>query len=83
MDYAGHHKKAPGLVQTIKFDKSMYTKAQVISWLKKHGLKHDVVLEDNYYHARQRPPKKDRRYYSKEITDGVIFVFYEDGPTKF
>ena len=66
------------ILSTILFSKKYFTESTSSHWLKKHGYKNNGVdIKPNTYRYRQHSPSKNGKYYSKKITTGVIFVFYE------
>jgi hypothetical protein len=66
-------------VQSVLFDKDLFTRRSAISWLRKHGFKSSKVDETNrYYRFRQFTPNKNRRHRIKEIDDGIKFIFEFD-----
>lgn len=70
------------MLQSILFDDKYFrTKSQVKKWLKKHDFKYSkIVHEANRWRARQAPPKKGVRYYSKKLKGkpSVTLVMYAE-----
>jgi hypothetical protein len=66
------------MLQSIVFSKELFTPRKVLNWLMLHGYKHNKLdVETNTIRARQEQPKKNKRYYSKVIGNGIVFVFME------
>jgi hypothetical protein len=66
------------MLQSIVFSKELFTPRKVLNWLLRHGYKHSKLdVETNTIRARQETPKKNKRYYSKVIENGIVFVFME------
>jgi hypothetical protein len=65
------------MLQSIVFDKESFTLRRAKAWLHKHHLIpiKDVHHTVNSYRFRMSPPKRARRYYSKYVDDGVLFIF--------
>jgi hypothetical protein len=62
-------------LQTIVFDKKLFTKNTAINWMHTHG--HPIYKIDvttNHFRFRQKSPGTGS-YYSKYIEPGVLFVF--------
>jgi len=56
-----HHAVGSMVIQTIKIS-SIVDKREIVMWLKSHGYRANLVLEKNWWHARQLDPscfKKD------------------------
>jgi hypothetical protein len=64
-------------VQSVLFDRDKFTIEQAKDWLSRNGFKSDKVHEtDKKYRFRQSSPDFcNGKYRTKEITDGVQFVF--------
>lgn len=61
-------------VQSIIFDKNIFTKQKAITWLKSHKYKHKKIHEtDDYYRFRQINPIFPA-YRTKQIAPGVKFI---------
>lgn len=51
-------------IETVLFDSEKWTAAKAKTWLKKHDYKTSkIVLERNYYHARQKKPTHTKKNY--------------------
>jgi hypothetical protein len=64
-------------LQTILFNRNMWTLREAKKWLSEHGkgsIK-PVHKTKNEYRFRQAIPIKGAHYYSKEISPGILFVF--------
>lgn len=63
-------------VQSVRFDKSRFTKEQARAWLKAHGFRSGALDEtENEYRFRQVDPNDSKyRYRSKPATSGVRFI---------
>lgn len=72
-------------VATIEFDKSKWSKAQAVAWLRKNGYSHSKVdAGKGFYHFRQQDPTKLRkqhfsRFRTKKIATGLELVFAAKG----
>jgi len=66
------------MLQSIIFSRELFTPRQVVNWLFRHGYKHNKIdIETNTIRSRQETPKKNKRYYSKVIENGIVFVFIQ------
>jgi hypothetical protein len=74
--YRAHKaKKAKDNVQSVVFDKDMFTVAQAKAWLKKHKYKYGKVdKKANTLRFRQQDPETYSKYRTKRISDGILFV---------
>jgi hypothetical protein len=68
-------RKGTSKVQSILFRKNCYTKKNAINWLKKHGYKYSKIDEtDNFYRARQFPPRKYKKFKTLTPTPGIRLI---------
>lgn len=52
-----------GSIQSLLFPKKQFTRAQALSWAKKHGYKHYTSRETkNFIRVRQKPPENHSNY---------------------
>ncbi len=65
-----------GELQSILFDKEIYTPKYITKWLKAHNLRLDKPLHetDNYYRVRIRNPENYESFRTKKITPYLYFV---------
>lgn len=66
------------MIQSIQFDKSMWTKAEVIEWLYHHGIypEKPIVNGLNHYRVRLLDYHPCKRLRNKKLTKhGIIFTF--------
>lgn len=64
-------------VQAILFDKDLYSLSDAEKWVDNHGfvpLK-PGKLEGNYYRFRILDPEELDRFRTKEVTQGIKFIF--------
>lgn len=70
---------ASTILQSILFDKSIYTKKRATEWLLRHR-----KIEDGYsivhstpkmHHYRLRDPDRSKPFFSKKTKKGITFVF--------
>lgn len=62
-------------IQSILFDKDLYTLQDAVDFLISHNFKHNKVdIKDQYLRFRQITPKKSYNYITKEITKGIKFI---------
>lgn len=62
-------------VQSVLFDKHLWSQAHARNYLKKHHLKDMGVDEtENEFRYRQIEPDKNKRYYTKTLRHGVQYV---------
>ena len=62
-------------VQSIVFNKSLFSKNEAIVWLKTHEYKYGGVDEkENSWRFRQEDPEKYKRIISKKIDRGIVLV---------
>lgn len=75
-------------IQSILFDKSKWTLEDAYNWLIEHDYKTDfhgkpVDITSKHYRFRQEEPRKEYRYITKNIGDGIEFIiitnFYGHG----
>jgi len=70
-------------VQTVIFDKKVFTKEQTVAWLKKNKLKSAKVDEtENSFRFRQRDPGDFQDKSFKTITPGAKKEEYEGPPLR-
>lgn len=62
-------------IQSLIFDKSKFTKDQVIKWVKDHNFERTGIDEtEDSYRVRQQNPEDFKTMRTKSITDGVTAV---------
>ena len=61
-------------IQSIVFNKRIWTKRKAINWLNKHNYKTDADDSPNWLRFRQLPPNNRKKYISLYISDGLFFV---------
>jgi hypothetical protein len=66
-------------IQSILFNKNLYTLPQAKKWISDHGYKTTFYgkladITENYYRFRQQSPKKYNTYRTKEISKGIMLV---------
>ena len=62
-------------VQSIIFDRSLWTIPQAKSWLKKHGFFNNKVdKKPHFYRFRQIDPSYFNHYITKKTDDGIDFI---------
>jgi hypothetical protein len=62
-------------VQSVVFDKDMFTILQAKKWLKEHGFKYGKVDKKlNTLRFRQMDPLTYKKYRTKKIIPGILFV---------
>ncbi len=67
-----------GELQTIEIPRMNFNMSGAIAWIKHKGYKAEKVdITPNYYRFRQRPPGKNRHYYSVKLNNGIVLVFME------
>ena len=69
---------APTSVQTILFDRDVFTKRQAKDWARDHNFRYGKVdAKPNTWRLRQYDPDETQRgtFRTKEVTPGVKFVF--------
>lgn len=64
-------------LQSVLFDKEIYTTGQAREWLEKHNIVpiKRVHTTENFYRYRIRNPKDFNRFFTKKIKYGIDFVF--------
>jgi hypothetical protein len=68
-------RKGTSKIQSILFSKDYYTKKNAISWLKSHGYKYNKIdVTEDFYRARQFPPRKDKKYRKLTPTPGLRLI---------
>ena len=66
------------MVQSILFDKKLFTPKQAITWLKKHKYKYSKIdIKPNHLRFRQITPKKGDEYRTKKLGDSGIELILE------
>ncbi len=65
------------MVQSIIFDKKVFTLSRAKQWAKSHGYKSDVDVKEHTFRMRQREPTEfiENSFRIKGITNGIKFVF--------
>jgi len=72
------YKAKPFKVQSILFDKKLFTPKQAITWLKKHKYKYSKIdIKPNHLRFRQITPKKGDEYRTKKLGDSGIELILE------
>jgi len=75
------------LIQSVRFLKSKYTKAEAREWLRAHGYntnyKGDNPQYKNYHAFRQIDPRLLGRMYTKKNASGDILFIIASTPAKF
>lgn len=62
-------------IQTLIFDKTVFTQGQAVSWAKKHNFKATKVdVKEGTYRLRQLPPSQFARMRTIELAHGVKAV---------
>lgn len=63
-------------VQSILFSKDLYSIGDAISFLARHNFKWNKLdIKDKYLRFRQFTPNKENKHYTKEISEGILFIF--------
>jgi hypothetical protein len=67
------------MLHAVNFDRNYYTLSDAKLWLRDHDIIpiKNVHTTKRFYKFRINEPKKYGVYYSKYITDGILFVFNE------
>lgn len=65
-------------LQSILFDKKKWKLNKAINWLKFHNYKYDVDITENKYRFRQLKNKKNKKYYTINIGNGIEYVIYNE-----
>jgi hypothetical protein len=71
-----------GVIQSILFNKHIYTKKQALDFLKHHGYNHNKIdITPNFYRFRQIDPEYLQnlgymRVINKKIAQGIEFIIY-------
>ena len=69
-------------VQSVIFDKKLWTIKKAERWLQSRGLKHSKVhTTDNYHRFRQYDPG-DNMYYTKMLNNGVGYIIRGSGRSR-
>ena len=67
-------------IQSVIFNKNVYSKPQAINWLRKHGFKSSYKNKSpytqtiNFWRFRQTDPEQYKNYVNKDIAKGIIYV---------
>ena len=61
-------------IQSVIFNKNVYSKPQAINWLRKHGFKTSYTQTINFWRFRQTDPEQYKNYINKDIAKGIIYV---------
>jgi hypothetical protein len=66
-------------IQAIWFYKKKYTPISSLQWLIKNDIKpiKSIHYGKKFYKYRINKPQKGKKYYSKYIMPGVLFIFQE------
>lgn len=65
------------MIQSVLFNKHLWTIEQARKYLQKHHLKDMGVDEtENFYRYRQMTPPKDTKYYTKVLKGGVEMIIH-------
>ena len=62
------------IIQSILFDRSIFTLALAKKWLVAHGFKTDVDTKPKHFRFRQMPPNKKYKYATKTIAAGIQII---------
>ena len=64
-------------LHAVWFNKSLFDKDSSLQWLFEHKIDPIKKVHEttNNFKYRIRKPNKTKKYYSKYITDGVLFIF--------
>ena len=66
------------MIQSVLFDKKLFTPKQAITWLKKHNYKYSKIdIKPNHLRFRQTTPKKGDAYRTKKLGDSGIELILE------
>lgn len=69
------------MLQSILFNKNIWTLQTAKRWLFDHSYRpiKSVDITANFYRFRINSPpiSQNKRYYTKEMDDGVLFIMYE------
>ena len=62
-------------IQSIIFNKDIFSRTTARDWLIAHKYKHDNMrYTTNHIRFRQAPPKMNAKYYTKKISEGIEFI---------
>ena len=66
-------------IQAVIFKKTHYTPKTSRDWLNVHGIRpmKRVHTTANYLRYRILPPRPEKKYYSKNVTPYIYFIFYK------
>jgi len=68
-------------VQSVLFQRPMWTITQAKRWLKRHDFKkYDVDIKENHYRFRQIEPEPQFTYITEEADNGVQFIIITNRP---
>lgn len=68
-------------VQSVLFQRPMWTITQAKRWLKRHDFKRfDVDIKENHYRFRQIEPEPQFTYITEEADNGVQFIIITNRP---
>lgn len=67
-------------IQSVLFDKNIFTLSQSKHWLKQRNFKQDVDNKSKHFRFRQFKPKPSDHYVTKQITDGIQIILKVDKP---
>lgn len=62
------------VIQSVLFDRHIWSLAEAKTWLMKHKLKTEVDAKPNHFRFRQTEPRKGARYRTIEHGGGIEFV---------
>lgn len=64
------------VIQSVLFSKKQWTTSKAKEYLKKHNLSNEygVDITLHYLRYRQTQPTKKKKYYSKDMGNGIIYI---------
>jgi len=63
------------MIQSVLFNKHLWTQLSARKYLIKHGFKDNGVDEtENEFRYRQHEPDKSKKYYTKTLRSGVEYI---------
>lgn len=66
------------VVETILFNRRLWTIPLAESWLRRHKYKYGKVdITTNFFRFRQRTPKRGAHYYTVKLPNGIHLVNME------
>lgn len=72
------NKRGGGLtIQSIIFNKNIWSMEESKKWLKKHGYKYNnnIDIKNNHYRYRQHNPDKFKKFRTNKISSGISFIY--------